>query len=119
MEYVIKCCDGSGCDECTSDDEDNDSVCFRVRHEYNEKECSDNCPYKHEDEEDEEDIVFKCAECDRSIVRNSNAHDNCFTHNGARWWCEDCHEAFVESDDDKGLFYISAAQALAPRHDPK
>jgi hypothetical protein len=28
------------------DDDENGSVCFRVAHEYNEKECSDNCPYK-------------------------------------------------------------------------
>ena len=27
------------------DDDDNDSVCFRVEHEYNDKECSNNCPY--------------------------------------------------------------------------
>jgi len=30
---------------CKSDD-DNDSGCFRVEHEYNEYDCSDNCPHK-------------------------------------------------------------------------
>ena len=37
------------------DDDENDSVCFRVRHEYNEKECSDNCPHKPEEEDEEEE----------------------------------------------------------------
>jgi hypothetical protein len=29
------------------EEDDNDSVCFRVEHDYDEKECSDACPYKH------------------------------------------------------------------------
>ena len=33
-------------EEAKEEDDDNDSVCFRVPHEYNEKECSDNCPHK-------------------------------------------------------------------------
>jgi len=31
--------------EC-DDDDDDDSVCLRVEHEYNENECSENCPHK-------------------------------------------------------------------------
>ena len=41
-------------DEADEDDDD-DSVCFRVPHDYNEKECSDNCPYKPEEEQDDEE----------------------------------------------------------------
>ena len=34
------------------EDDDNDSVCFRVPHDYNENECSDNCPHKPEEDDD-------------------------------------------------------------------
>ena len=36
------------CGEESDDESDDDSVCFRVAHEYNKDECSDNCPYKSE-----------------------------------------------------------------------
>jgi hypothetical protein len=66
-EEESECCecqqhgdDGCKCDchsepsdsEEDEDDDENDSVCFRVPHEYNEKECSDNCPHKPEEEEE-------------------------------------------------------------------
>ena len=49
-------------EEDEEEDDDNDSVCFRVRHEYNEKECSDNCPYK-EDENDWDEMTCGCCTC--------------------------------------------------------
>jgi hypothetical protein len=39
--------DGSDEEELDGEsDDDNDSGCFRVEHEYNEYDCSDNCPHK-------------------------------------------------------------------------
>jgi hypothetical protein len=153
MEYVIKCCDGSGCDECTSSDEEDDddkngSVCFRVTHEYNEDECSDNCPHKPGKEEDDEDdeeeddaksansstygagcrricrmcgkecscwnynddhevvcedctvVAFYCAECDDDVIKDSRAHDNALTHDGKRWWCMNCYDAWKSCKEE-------------------
>jgi hypothetical protein len=43
------------------EDDDNDSVCFRVEHDYDEKVCSDACPYKKDCESNEEEA--KCWWC--------------------------------------------------------
>lgn len=93
-------------DEEEEEEDDNDSVCFRVRHEYNEKECSDNCPYKPEeeeedkDEEEEEYIIFNCARCDVGIVNGSRAHDNCITNDGKKWWCLECSSALRHNKEE-------------------
>jgi hypothetical protein len=42
-------------------DDDNGSVCFRVPHEYNEGECSDNCPHKPVEEEVESWVCGLCC----------------------------------------------------------
>ena len=73
MEYVIKCCDGSGCNECLSSDE--------------------------EDEDDH--IIFNCAKCEVGIVKNSRAHDNCVTRDGKKWWCLDCSSECGEESEEE------------------
>lgn len=54
------------CGECGVDDEhcecDDDSVCFRTIHEYNPRECSDNCPYNPERTEEEEQLCEGCRD---------------------------------------------------------
>tara|TARA_R110001583_G_scaffold117066_1_gene268091 strand:+ start:30 stop:401 length:372 start_codon:yes stop_codon:yes gene_type:complete len=37
-------------------------------------------------------IIFNCAECDKSIIENSKDHDECICNeDGDRWWCDMCH----------------------------
>ena len=36
-------------------------------------------------------IIFNCAECDKSIIENSKDHDECICNeDGDRWWCDMC-----------------------------
>ena len=64
----------------------------------------ENIKYEEEEEEDEEkkekdeedDIVFCCDRCNKAIIRNSKAHDECFTINDNDWYCGDCRQ-----DDDE------------------
>lgn len=60
-------CNSRGCEEeCYSppeSEDENDSVCFRVPHDYNEDECSDNCPHKPEEEEIESWVCGECSGC--------------------------------------------------------
>jgi hypothetical protein len=62
------------CEDCEDDDDDdNGSVCFRTIHPYDEKECSDNCPYKpgNETEEEEDDSEESLVEGVDYMVINS------------------------------------------------
>ena len=69
------------CEDCYDEDEeedeeeedDDDSVCFRVRHEYNEKECSDNCPHKPEEEPLVEGVDYEVLEEKSDVVWRESA----------------------------------------------
>lgn len=86
MEYVIKCCDGSGCNECLSSDEEE---------EEEEEEEED----EESEDEEEEYIIFNCARCDVGIVNNSRDHDNCITNDGKKWWCLECSSAMRYNEE--------------------
>jgi len=70
MEYVIKCCDGSGCNEClSSDEEEEEDGVLPV----DDVDAPNTFPYK------------KCSNCEE--------RRSCGNYNNDRvWFCEDCYD---------------------------
>ena len=43
-------------------------------------------------------VVFKCAHCFISVIRDSPEHNECVTVDGINWYCGDCCEQCPEED---------------------
>jgi hypothetical protein len=95
------------CPSCEEEsDDENGSVCFRVPHEYNEHDCSDNCPHKpgnEKDEEEEEDCLAgnpKCVKCKIYLSEDDMA---VWTEDTTKEpMCEHCLDEEDEEDEESG-----------------
>jgi hypothetical protein len=60
-----------------------------------EKESEEEAETEQEDSDDDYDasVIFDCNHCGKSIIKNSEDHDNCVTFDdGKKWYCLDCYD---------------------------
>jgi hypothetical protein len=96
------CCVGCGKDGVFPKNRDGDTMCESCHSDGEEEEEESDEESDEEESDEDSNIVFNCSGCDRAIVRDSIAHDNCITKDGKKWYCLDCFDLCeYESDQDE------------------